>query len=429
MIRASANPLLPGYFADPSILQEAGSIYIYATLDPWGGESLGCWESTDWKHWSYRELNWPTKAACTSPTSQAAMVWAPSVVKGADGNFHMAVSIGSEVWAGVANHPLGPWRNALGEEKPLIPADYKPGYHMIDAEYFLDDDGQAWLYWGSGWNWINGKCWAVKLKSDLTTFDSEVHDISPENYFEAPLMVKEEGRYYLMYSSGKTTEDTYQVHYAVGKTPLGPFTEAPNSPILISDAENQILGPGHHTVFRRKGETYILYHRHSIPFDPKFMGRQICADRLIFNDGLIENVVPTHSGPEFAQRNLAALPAVAYASNHASPAFSAANILDNNYATRWAASPDSVGAWIQLDLGFVRTISRQEIRPEYPWKPCRFSVEAWVDGYAWSLVANCTGTMGSPIVIAKETTARYLRLVFPPEVKGSEISLFEWAVF
>ena len=68
------NPILPGYYADPSFVEFEGQYYIYATLDPWGGKTLGCWVSSDFRNWNYRELNWPTKAACTSPTSKGAMV-------------------------------------------------------------------------------------------------------------------------------------------------------------------------------------------------------------------------------------------------------------------------------------------------------------------------------------------------------------------
>ncbi|HEX8234969.1 MAG TPA: hypothetical protein VF600_03350 [Abditibacteriaceae bacterium] len=38
-----ANPILPGYYADPSIVQHDGKNYIYVTLDPWGSDTLGCW--------------------------------------------------------------------------------------------------------------------------------------------------------------------------------------------------------------------------------------------------------------------------------------------------------------------------------------------------------------------------------------------------
>ena len=30
------NPIIPGYFADSTIIQENGIFYIYDTIDPWG---------------------------------------------------------------------------------------------------------------------------------------------------------------------------------------------------------------------------------------------------------------------------------------------------------------------------------------------------------------------------------------------------------
>ena len=431
----SSNPILPGYYADPSVVQDGGKAYIYATLDPWGGDTLGCWESTDFKNWTYRVLNWPTKKACTSPTSKSAAVWAPSVVTGRDGKFYMYVSVGNEVWAGVADHPLGPWRNALGD-RPLIPSDYKPGYHMIDAEAFLDDDGQAYLYWGSGWNWKNGRCWAVKLKPDMVTFDGEVHDVTPARYFEGPIVVKRHGRYWMMNSTGKTTQTTYAVEYAVGDTPFGPFVDGPNTPVLATDAENNVVSPGHHTLFSREGRDYILYHRHSIPFNPKFIGRQVCVDPITFTaDGRIDKINPTHQGPLFvqgrAESGMKLSPAAKITASSQADAFTAPScVLDDNYATRWAAASDAKSAWIQLDLGAKQSIQRQLIRPEYAWKPYRFTIEASLDGATWQTVEDFSKqpVSGSPIVSEKPVTARYLRLVFPDDGKGSDISLIEWTV-
>lgn len=431
----AGNPILPGYYADPSILQEGGKTYIYATIDPWGGRTLGCWESDDWKHWIFRELNWPTKESCKSPASKGAMVWAPSVLKGTDGKYHMVVSVGSEVWAGVADSPLGPWRNALGE-KPLIPGDFRPGFHMIDAELFLDGDGQAYLYWGSGWEWKNGRCWAAKLKPDMATLDGEVHDVTPPNYFEAPFMVKNGGRYYLMYSAGNTTETTYRVHYAVGDSPFGPFTEGTNSPILVSDVQKGILSPGHHSVFTKDGGTYILYHRHSIPFDPKFVGRQVCADRLVFSgDGTIERVIPSNDAPAFATgRDPKALPVAATASSQDGPFHGPESATDDNYATRWAPAKGDANPWIQLDLGSVKEITRQEIRPEYAWKACRFLIQSSEDGHTWSPVGTnlVTGSViASPLVmetLKPALKARYLRLQFPDSGGEPPPSLWEWSV-
>src|SRR3989337_2628535 len=97
---------------------------------------------------------------------------------------------------------------------------------MGGAEVFMDNDGAVYLYWGSGWDWVNGKCFAVRLKDDMVTFDGEPVDVTPEHYFEAPVVFRHVDRYYLMYSDGITMKDTYQIHYAVGSSPLGPFEEA-----------------------------------------------------------------------------------------------------------------------------------------------------------------------------------------------------------
>ena len=83
--------------------------------------------------------------------------------------FYMYVSVGSEVWCGKAKHPLGPWENALGNQ-PMIPGDTTRYYHVIDAEAFVDDDGKSYLYWGSGWNWTNGHCFAAELNDDMSSF-------------------------------------------------------------------------------------------------------------------------------------------------------------------------------------------------------------------------------------------------------------------
>jgi arabinoxylan arabinofuranohydrolase len=426
-----SNPILPGYFADPSLVTHDGKYYLYATIDPWGGDTLGCWESADFKEWTYRTLHWPTKQACTSATSKDAMVWAPSVVRGNDKMYYMYVSVGSEIWAGVAAHPLGPWKDANGG-KPLVPENFRPGFHMIDAEAFIDEDGQAYLYWGSGWNWVNGKCWVVKLKPDMVTFDGEVFDITPGRFFEAPFMVKRGGCYYLMYSDGKTIEDTYQVHYAVGASPLGPFTEAENSPCLVTDASRNVLSPGHHSVFERDGRHYILYHRHSIPFDPGLIGRQICVDELVFrDDGLIDKVKPTHGGPSFVRRGPGTGEDVVMTSScQRAPHTTAAMVADDNHATLWAAGKDSSDSWLKMDLGQERTIRRQEFRFEFPTRTYRFVIGHSLDGKDWKVLADHSkeGLTGSPVVIEGEIAARFLRIGFPESGSGKETGIFEWNV-
>ena len=65
------NPLLPGYFADPTIIEDNGTFYIYATSDmpSWNDiTKLAVWSSKDFMNWKCDYLNWPTKEACKSTT-------------------------------------------------------------------------------------------------------------------------------------------------------------------------------------------------------------------------------------------------------------------------------------------------------------------------------------------------------------------------
>ena len=286
------NPVIDGYFADPSIVSYSDSFFVYATIDPWGGNELAVFSTKDFKNWERHHLLWPTKQSCSSSSSSSAKVWAPSVVKGNNGKYYMYVSVGSEVWVGVSDHPSGQWKNAKKDNSPLISRNYFEGYHMIDAECFIDDDGQAYLYWGSGLNWVNGKCFVVKLKNDMVTFDGAPKDITPSNYFEAPYMHKRNGIYYLMYSDGKCSDSTYKVRYSTGKTPYGPWTEGVNSPILSTSPDSITIGPGHHTVFTVGNQDYILYHR-IFPQKKEFLLRQLCVDSLNFdNNEAIKKVNP-----------------------------------------------------------------------------------------------------------------------------------------
>jgi len=284
------NPINDGYYADPSIVFHDEYYYIYATKDPWGANDLVVLRTSDFKNFTSHEINWPTKVACTSPTSGNSKVWAPSVIKGKDNRFYMYVSVGSEIWAGVSDTPLGTWENIKEDKSPLINSEMFPDFHMIDAEAFIDDDGQTYLYWGSGLNWVNGACFAVRLAPDMHTFIGKPVNITPPNYFEAPFMLKKDGIYYLMYSNGKAIDATYNVRYSVGKTPFGPWTEGTTSPVLQTTTDSIVIGPGHNCVFNKGGQYYILYHK-IFPQNDDYVLRQLCLDSLNFTlDNLIKKV-------------------------------------------------------------------------------------------------------------------------------------------
>ena len=77
----------------------------------------------------------------------------------------------------------------------------------IDAEVFIDDDGQAYVFWG--------RRHVAKLAKDMITVDSVVHVISTprKEYSEGPIFFKRKGIYYYLYTIGG--DERYQYAYVM----------------------------------------------------------------------------------------------------------------------------------------------------------------------------------------------------------------------
>lgn len=391
------NPLLPGYYADPSLVQHDGKYYLYVTIDPWGNDYLACWVTDDFVNWEYNSLNWPTKQACATSLSNENKVWAPSVIK-KDGKFYMYVSVGSEIWCGVADNPLGPWKNMLGN-KPLVGFDTTKYCHIIDSEVFVDDDGKTYLYWGSGWEWINGRCFVAQLGDDMHSFKTTPKEVTPDNYFEAPFMIKRNSKYYLMYSDGKTIDATYKVRYATGDSPFGPFKEASNSPILQADTAINVFGPGHHTVANINGQAYILYHKHRLPYKEGTAMRQLCIDSLNFNaNGEIEKITPTNGicNPLKKASHADRSDIVEISTSSAmGEFFTKEKMLDNSMQTIWYPTSSDNTPWVTVKTkpGKYRQLI---VIPEFAWEKYNVTCETSEDGKSWKTVFENKKMQGSP---------------------------------
>ncbi len=94
-------------------------------------------------------------------------------------------------------------------------------------------------------------------------------------------MIKQNGRYYLLYSgSGADTPD-YAVGYATGTSPLGPFTRAEHNPIL--HRSDGLFGPGHGCAVRDGGgQWWFVYHQKRTA--RREWDRFICLDPLRFDE-------------------------------------------------------------------------------------------------------------------------------------------------
>lgn len=283
----SNNPIFPGWYADPEIHVFEDRYYVYPTYSaPYEKQTFfEAFSSPDLVHWrregrilDFVDIPWSTNRAA----------WAPSVIE-RDGTYFMYFSAGDGAGIGVATskRPGGPFKDALG--KPLI-QEIINGAQPIDAMAFLDDDGQAYLYYG-GWKHAN----VVKLSRDMLSIEGEFIEITPEGYVEGSFMLKRGDEYVFMWSEGGWTDSSYGVAYARAKSPFGPFIRV--AQILGTDPKVG-KGAGHHSVLRLPGtdEHLICYHRRPLEeTDPN--ARVVCLDRLIFNsDGTLCPVQQTFEG-------------------------------------------------------------------------------------------------------------------------------------
>jgi beta-xylosidase len=425
----TGNPVLPGDFADPYIIVHKDTFYIYATT----GREATVWKSADFQNWKLTKLNWPT-------SMHKPDIWAPAVARGTDGRFYLYTSTDHNIYAGVADHPTGPFTNILGGDSIFIKnRQWWNKMHSIDADCFVDDDGQAYLYWGSGFEFKDGICAVGILNSDMASFKEQPKLITPPGYFEGPHMMKRNGLYYLMYSDGLYYDSSYKVRYAVSKSPLGPFTEGRNSPVLKSSPENGISGPGHHSTLKMGKDYYIVYHRHAQPIYAPYWGpvRQVCIDKMEFEkDGSIKPIKATWEGvPHFVRnkRSLQPLKPVLASSNSAlSDTFDAPKAFDRSYGTLWAASRQSLPAVLTAD--FADPVSIGSISPVFDqvMGAYRFKIEYSKDGAEWLPYGDGQNADVPewPLTISKNVMARYVRLtILSGSAEPNRVGLWELNIY
>lgn len=409
----AGNPVLPGYFADPTVKKFGDTYYIYATTDGNGGGfgPAQVWMSKDFVNWSLQDMNWPTTHH----------YWAPDVTQAADGKYYMYYCQPVEIFGAWASSPVGPWTSLLPEGEPVVKNFLVPNVITLDGQTFRDDDGKMYMFWGTWGIYPDHGCGVGLLNPDMKSFAklAQIPNTIAKDFFEAPFMFKRNGLYYLTYSSGRCEDDTYRVQYAVSKTgPMGPFVYGKNNPVLTTNGDGTVHGPGHQSVLQEGNDFYLIYHRHNNPHSGGGYHRQVAADKLVFDaEGNIEKLVPTHNGIGFLAKNanpsadlLLGKPVTASSSYSAEfkPEFS----VDNNNGTLWKPQNNTSASWLSIDMGAVKRIKNVQTQFEYATWYYQYLIEYSTDGEQWVVFADKTknAVHGSPMIDLGDVKARYLRL-------------------
>jgi beta-xylosidase len=281
------KPLELLFAADPHVENFDGRFWMYPTgqrdfnrRDP----AFFAYSSTDLKTWNvhgpvlkFSDVKW-----IYDDGVRPHYAWAPVVIEH-NGRYFFYFSVGlqgvtpSRIGVAVGDSPAGPFRDS---GKPLLTGYV--GYEAIDPMVFRDPrSGRTFFYAGGS---AGRKLRVFEMAANLLVFKQEIPVETPPHYTEAPFVHFYNGLYYLSYSSGEWNKESYCVHYATSKTPVGPWRYRG----LILQSDEARKGPGHHSFVRhpQSEKWFIVYHRWQHPDggNPFRAGRSIAIEPIEYDD-------------------------------------------------------------------------------------------------------------------------------------------------
>ncbi len=279
------NPVFRNiYTADPSAhVWSDGRLYVYPShdIDPPRGcdlmDKYHVYSTDDMVHWtdhgvilSAADVSWGRP--------EGGFMWAPDC------------AFKNGVYYYYFPHPSGAgnlwnstWKIGVATSTSPTSGFVSQGYiqgleSFIDPCVFIDDDGQAYLYYGGG-----GTCKGGKLKDNMMEIDGQMQSmVGLQDFHEATWVHKRNGIYYLSYADN-FNQGGNQLRYAMSNNPLGPWTY--QSVYILSTGSST----DHGSIVEYKGEWYAFYHNSALSGNDWL--RSVCIDKLYYNgDGTIQMV-------------------------------------------------------------------------------------------------------------------------------------------
>ncbi|MDE6567448.1 MAG: family 43 glycosylhydrolase [Lachnospiraceae bacterium] len=270
--RAENNPLLTNSYAcDPYAMEYDGRLYVYMTNDTQQYEATNREGANTYGHIQSMHIistddmvNWTDHGIYqisgeNGVCSWAGCCWAPCAVhKTVDGKekFYIYFTNGGwQIGVVAADSPTGPFVDVKGEA--LVTTDMTSS-SPLDPAAFIDDDGTAYLTYGSGTDGARIR----KLNADMISFAEEEVNIG------APYMNEDSGinkigdTYYYSYCTDwDKHEDTdyCSIAYMTAPAATGPYTYQkailPNCGTVFG-----VDGNNHHSIVEFQGKYYMFYH-------------------------------------------------------------------------------------------------------------------------------------------------------------------------
>lgn len=290
------NPIIRSiYTADPAPMVYGDRLYLFTSHDE---DELvdDFYTMYDWRCFSTKDMvNWKDHGSIFSleDISWAEdRAWAPQCIE-RDGKFFLYCPVhkkegGMAIAVGISDKPEGPYKD-LGY--PLVD---EGDWNDIDPTVYIDDDGQAYLYFG------NPELRYVLLNRDMISFDQKTgivrvpmteesfgkgsHDTGT-SYGEGPWFYKRNGIYYMVYAAFGVGEHDEHLAYSTSSSATGPWTYGG----VLMTTEGGVF-TNHPGIAEFKGHSYLFYHTGQLPGGSLFH-RSVCAAEFSYNtDGSIDTI-------------------------------------------------------------------------------------------------------------------------------------------
>ena len=262
-----------------------GRIYLYGSFDLQGkltycSDLYHVYSSDDMIHWTDHGVAFTL--ADTDWAKDCGALYAPDCAY-RNGKYYLYYCV-PDGRCGVAESesPTGPFRD-IG---PMA------NVHGIDPAVLIDDDGQAYFYWGQF-----DKVRAAKLRENMYEIEPETAvqplSVAEHEFHEGSSVKKINGKYYFLFTdTHRHGNRATSLGYAVSDNPMTGFRYG--GVILDNFGCDPQTWNNHGSMECFKGQWYLFYHRST---HASQNSRHVCAEPITINpDGTIDEVPMTSSG-------------------------------------------------------------------------------------------------------------------------------------
>lgn len=276
-------------FPDPGALVVGDRVYAYATNTP--AVNVQVATTDDMKTWKLSDQDaMPELPSWALPGK----TWAPGPAELPDGRFALyftasdATSRYQCIGVAFADKPEGPFTSPA--DKPLVCPTDEGG--AIDASVTADQHGQRYLVWKNDGNCCGYDTWisAQPLAADGATLTGEPTRLIKQTeswegkLVEAPVIVRHDDEYVLLYSANDYGNSSYVTGVATAKSLLGPYTKEKEPLLSTPGSKGRYLGPGGEDLITFQGQDWMLFHS----WDEAFAYRGMHAVPVTWRDGIPE---------------------------------------------------------------------------------------------------------------------------------------------